>query len=232
MMHLLLIAALPSLEGTWARLESTAATAKVPVLGEVESKTTALALFSIERDGSSHRITHQRVCSLETETLGGLVETRYPRAFLEAVSGLTRPIRLTRDERGLVYSEPKHARVVGATIDRTEALPSDAADPRVIDADGDGRPGVTVEVRGPIDGSIWVVHRDLSELRGRFAAEDRIAGEIRWKSEQSILGATHDLLAKPPSQKPKPGRFWMRKVPAATTCREVSEQREMLFDQR
>ena len=36
-------------------------------------------------------------------------------------------------------------------------LPGEADDPRVVDADSDGNPGVTVQVRGLIDGEVYMV---------------------------------------------------------------------------
>ena len=48
----------------------------------------------------------------------------------------------------------------------SEALPADAADPRVFDQDQDGLPGVTVLIEGILDGSVQVVQRTHTRMVG------------------------------------------------------------------
>lgn len=234
MMLMAMAATLPNLEGTWARQQLTTAVSSVPILGEVTSETRALVLVRIEQEGRDLEI-HEEVCRLETRALGGMVQTTYPEGFKESVSGRTKRGRLLYSPRGLGYEEIETAHPVGAVLDRPkeDPLPTSPRDPRVVDADGDGKPGVTVQVRGLIDGDLYMVHRSKSRLLGRVLDQERIAGRVTWKTEQSVLSATRDVLANPPKTQPHPdparSKFRMRRVPADLDCQTLIAQGNRIF---
>lgn len=231
---LALAAALPNLSGTWARQQVTTAVSEVPVIGEVESRTSALVLVRIEQNGTSFEV-REEVCRLETRTLGGLIETTYPEGFKESVSGRLKRGRLLYSPRGLAYEEIETAHPIGAVLNDPvkDPLPTEPDDPRVVDADGDGKPGVTVQVRGFIDGDIYMVHRNRSRLVGRLLSDDRIAGRVSWQNEQSVLTATRDVLADPPPTRPDPdpakNKFRMLRVPDDADCRSLVAQEDEVF---
>ncbi|MCA9549575.1 MAG: hypothetical protein KC933_06035 [Myxococcales bacterium] len=227
-------AAPPDLSGRWARLEVTTALSDVPVVGDITSETRAISIVDVRKTASGYEVT-ERVCALANDSLGGAVRARFPRAFLRAVSGASAPARLAADEGRLRYEESRPVRVRGAALEdpSREALPTAPSDPRLVDADEDGQPGLTVQVEGLVKGEIYVVQRDESALEGAVLAPDRIAGLVRWKAEQVVLGASRDVLAGNPDNRPhpEPGRsyFRMRRVPARATCPEVIRRASTLF---
>jgi len=117
--------------------------------------------------------------------------------------------------------------VVGATLTNADAdaLPTDADDLRVSDPDRDGNPGVTVLVRGMVDGEVYVVQRGRSSLRTSFVSSDRIEGVVDWSAEQNVLGASARVLRNPPPTEPDPdptrNRFVAVRLDAGATCTSV-----------
>ena len=224
------------LTGTWARLQVTTSLSTVPLLGEVESKTTGIVLLRVSRSGTDEFALEERICGVKNETVGGLVKTTFPRGFLRALSGQRKRARLVRTADGSVrYEELYDVRVGGAHLQnpRTEALPEKPEDPRIVDADGDGRPGLTLHVEGIVGGEVYIVQRDASELSGAVVSNNRISGRVLWASEQRVLGASRAILRANPEARPHPddraNRFRMRRVPSRATCAEVRARAPRLF---
>jgi hypothetical protein len=85
---------------------------------------------------------------------------------------------------------PTAIEVAGANLadPACDALPSDPNDPRVVDIDNDGFPGLTVDITGSyIAGSLMSVQRQATTLHGVAVAADRIEGGMTYESDQSVL---------------------------------------------
>lgn len=224
------------LSGTWARLQVTTALSTVPLLGEIESKTTGLVLLHVSKRGPDEFTVEERVCGLKNVTAGGLVKTTFPHGFLRALSGTRKRARLVPTADGTVrYEELYDVRVGGARLrdPRAETLPEEPGDPRIFDADGDGRPGLTLRVGGIVRGEVYIVQRDASELSGSVLSNNRISGRVWWTSEHRVLGASRAILRTNPKARPHPGnranRFRMTRVPAHATCADVRAKTPRLF---
>jgi hypothetical protein len=71
-----------------------------------------------------------------------------------------------------------------------EVLPTDASDPRVIDADNDGQPGITITISSAlVSGDVYAVQRIRNRVVAKFEG-DAITGEVFDMSEQSVVGGT------------------------------------------
>lgn len=225
----------PQLAGRWARVQVTTAQVKVPVLGQLSSKTIATLLVTIRQSGTELALEEQ-VCGLESTTSNGLVKTIYPQAFLTAVSGRTSTGRLEVDGDRVRYREGRGEPVVrGAKLDdaKNDPLPSTPDDPRLVDGDRDGAPGLTVEVEGFVSGKIQVVQRGGQSFSGLVRSPELVEGGVRWWTEQKILGADRDVLKKGPTPVPDPdsakNRFRMRRVADDVTCAELMEDADALL---
>lgn len=224
------------LSGTWARLQVTTALSQVPLVGEVESQTRGIVLLRLSMCGLDEFEVEERICSLSNKTAGGFVKTSFPPGFVRALSGRHKRARLVRGPQGKVrYEELFYVHVGGARLSnpRTDTLPETAEDPRIIDADEDGHPGLTLVVGGLVGGQVYIVQRDASELSGAVLSPRRIAGRVWWKSEQHVVGASHRLLTTNPDARPHPGAranyFRMRRVPRNATCAEIRARAKRLF---
>lgn len=225
----------PNLAGRWARLEVTTALSKVPVLGDLTTQTRALSIVDLRPDGQGLSV-QQEVCALDNETMGGVVQASFPPAFLRAVSGTLSHARLQPSGEGLRYIEVRPLRVAGATLAApdSEPLPKDPDDPRLVDGDQDGHPGLTVVVSGFVKGEVYVVQRDASNLFGTVHPNARqIRGQVQWTAEQSVIGASKEMLASEPNSRPHPeahrSYFLMTRVPNSASCEQVRARRDRLF---
>lgn len=225
----------PRLEGRWAFVQVTAAVTNAPIVGRLTSETRAVGVLDLDQQGPELEMTEE-ICALRTSSPTPVVHTKYPEAFLSALSGNSRRARLVRDAQGnVLFRQPKTWDAKGMRLDdvASEQLPERGTDPRVFDADGDGQPGLTVRVEGLVNGDVRVVTRGWTVLEGRVGSADRIDGLVRWDAEQQVLEATNPLLSSRPSTAPHPdgSRSWFRmvRVSSDTGCSEVRAQGDALF---
>ncbi len=69
----------------------------------------------------------------------------------------------------------------------TDAVPTTLDDPRVIDEDQDGHPGITINVTGLATGSLYAVQRQVTAIAAIPVATDRFEGTLTFSSEQKVL---------------------------------------------
>ncbi len=227
-------ARMPDIQGTWAQVQVTTARTEIPVIGVIETSTTSLLLTEITREGSDYVLT-EKVCSIDLTGGSDLVTTIISDAFARGVSGNTRAIRWFRDGDTLRYEQPKAWRASGAKLSNVSrgTLPKAPGDPRILDSDGDGHPGLTVKIRGAIDGELYVVERSWSVLSGKMDGSGQLHGSIKWYSEQSVIEATSIFLSNPPPSKPTSSKrdnyFRMKKVDQESTCSDITRLRKGLL---
>jgi hypothetical protein len=202
------------------------------VIGKSSSTTTAVVLLDVApRDGGFEA--RQTVCDIRVSQAVGAVRTVLPKA-LQALGNAEIQRFSPREVGARVELEfERSSRVWGAqlTEPRAEALPTSPSDPRVFDADRDGKPGVTVAIKGMVEGEIYLVQRDSSVLRGALLPSGEVRGSLEWSSEVSVLDATSPLLMSPPASTPDPARstFRMVRIDSADTCATVLPRlRELL----
>jgi hypothetical protein len=192
--------------GRWALRYWVNSQTEVPVLGGIMS-TVILSLQIvdiIETDsGLSFSI---ETCSVEMiAEEGAMNETVLPDAFVDSIPVSERTAVITDDGQGF-YAEPFYE-VRGAQLDDLieDALPTDPADPKVIDQDQDGHPGMTISVTGFVDGDIYLVQRGWNALQTTSFDGARAFGTTEWGDEQAYLGASSFILEQiTPSSWPDP----------------------------
>ncbi len=213
------------------------AIASLPFFGDVELTTIATALVDIEQQGT-YLTLHNVYCFTDIQMDPPVVETHVPERFVSSLQPTSRTASLEETEGGWSFFEPSVTEVRGAVLADPEhdALPVDALDPRVVDQDSDGHPGMTVQVAvaGLVAGDTYVVQRLQFSLAGRVVGPDTIAGSIAWSSEQNVLAASDDLLRMPTTYRPHPDAarhvFVMRRVDDAWTCETTRERLPSLLN--
>ena len=217
---------MPDIRGSWAQAQVTTTKAEIPVIGELVTTTTSFLLTKIERQGSDYELVEE-VCSITLTGGSDAVTTIISDEFAKGVSGQRRAIKWFRDGDSLRYEQPKSWRSSGAKLDNVSKskLPTDTKDPRLTDPDSDGQPGLTVKIRGAIDGELYVVERSWSILKGKMDGRGELHGNIKWHSEQSVIDATSIFLKDPPESTPVKAKrrnyFRMRKLAPDATCKDV-----------
>jgi len=225
---------LPNLGGRWAQVQVTTSLVDVPFKGPSEAKVVSIALLDMEQREEDLEIV-ETVCGIESDGPTSALRTQYPDRFAQALSGRSRRARLRWQGGSWRYIEPRSYRSSGVHLEdlKDEALPDGPADPRVLDEDGDGHPGLTVRVEGWVNGEVYLVQRGWSELEGVVRSTEQIEGHVAWNSEQRVLEASSYMLESAPPSRPHPATskhfFRMARVPRKATCEELMSHANGLF---
>lgn len=211
-------------------------TAVLPFAGEVSRASYVVQWVDIEQDGSVLTM-RDRYCLTFVDDGTLLVSTEIPTAFMEALRPTARTANLSGQEGKVRFIQDQYLEVRGALLENpgTDELPTAPDDPRVLDQDGDGNPGMTVSVKilGIMEGQTYIVQRVQYALSGIVVAPDRIEGTITWSDEQTVLEATNPLLKVDtigyPDPDPAKHIFVMIRLQESLTCEWLAEHWWELF---
>ena len=219
----------PPLAETYVLEMHQSSTARVPVLGKTRSTTTSRTLVRTVPGGPTPVLSRQ-TCSVQLDSPSPLVETRVPDAFVESLGIMSGPASLTPEGDGWRFELDLGQVHVGYDpVQAPGGVPRTADDAAVIDWDGDGRPGATIELRiaGVGTFGIEVAQRSHALLEGTLFPDGRIEGALSVKLlEQAVLGADHKLLRSSVQPSPDDTRshFTMFPVAPATTCDDLGRR--------
>jgi hypothetical protein len=127
---------------------------------------------------------------------------------------------------------------VGIRLDdpANEPLPTDPDDPRIIDADGDGKPGITVNIRVTDDlrGELYIARREIFAYDVRLVEPDLLTGTVTDDSEQLVIGASDPIFASSDAnwvQHPDLTKspIILRRVGAEWDCERLRAERADIF---
>ena len=117
-----------------------------------------------------------------------------------------------------------------------EHLPTDPDDPRLVDDDGDGRPGITVgiSVGDDLAGELYVARREVFAYEVFLEEPDLLTGTVTDNSEQLLIGASDPLFMMSGSgwtQHPDPTKspIILRRVDPDWDCARLAAERHHLF---
>ena len=127
---------------------------------------------------------------------------------------------------------------VGIRLDdpANEPLPTDPNDPRIVDDDGDGNPGITVNIRVSDDltGELYIARREIFAYEAFLIEPDALTGTVTDDSEQLVIGASDPVFASSPanwgqyadlSKSP----IILHRVDAEWDCERLAAERGALF---
>ncbi|MDD5646553.1 MAG: hypothetical protein PHW86_05235 [Candidatus Bipolaricaulis sp.] len=220
------------LSGRWAMVQAYPELATLPLVGETLRTTVVTQLVEIVQTGSllSLRDTY---CSTVVDDGTVLVKTEIPEAFLRALRPGPRYASLAPISTGGRFVQDEYVEVRGARLANPgeDPLPTSPSDPRVIDQDGDGFPGMSIRIRmlGFVDGTAYVVQRVRYTLEGTIVDADTIRGTIGWSTEQVVLGASTPVLRTDAPSRPHPdssrSAFLMTRVDSSADCDVLRQRR-------
>lgn len=225
-----------NLTGRWAFLQVTSQIGAVPFAGERTRATSGVALVDIAQDGLVlHGV--ESACFTTIDYGTPLVAMEIPEAFVRSMRAVAWTVTLESAAVGARFERPWVTSVNGAQLadPENDSLPTRPDDPRVVDQDGDGKPGLTarIVVMGLIGGEVYVVQRDRSRLVGTVVSPDAVDGLIEWTSEQSVLGASSSIFLGGAAARldPNPERsyFRARRVDNAMDCAALRDVAQGLF---
>lgn len=118
---------------------------------------------------------------------------------VRAIKPRVQEVELTyRNGQWHLYRPPTPT-LLGINGDPSLPLSRDADDPDIIDPDGDGNPGVTVEIiiSNIIKGEIYITRREIFSNYLTLGPEGILYGHVVDNSEQFVIGASLRILAQP-----------------------------------
>lgn len=141
-------------------------------------------------------------CSSEQRT-DQPIRTSLSDAATQAIQPPPVAVELETVDGELRIHRPPTPTPVGIRLDDpfVEALPTDPADPRIVDDDGDGRPGITVtiEVSDDLTGELYIARREIFSYDATLVEPGRITGVVTDESEQLVIGASDPAFAISPA---------------------------------
>ena len=226
----------PDLAGTWAMLQVYPRIAELPLVGASAQVSYVVQHVDIEQDGLT-LVMNDLYCFTVIDEESSIAETEIPESFMKSLNPRPRTAMLRETKEGFAFDQLTYIEVRGAILEipETDELPTDPEDPRVIDQDDDGFPGMTVNVSllGLMADQIYVVQRVQYGLQGAVLSDDRIEGLIEWTDEQNVLDATSALLmaGAESQQDPDPAKhfFVMLRAEEEWTCEWLQENWRSLF---
>ena len=206
-----------------------------PAQRYIRVQTTNLVLHRVlMSDGGP--VVESTYCRVEQEPLGR-VRTELGPEFIAAMPTWIAPLETDAAGDGTVEVRlPDRVMVLGADLEDPErdALPKDGDDPRITDPDGDGHPGMTVEVSGFVSGQVYLVQRLVRGLTGELEPDGRITGNITGSGDQVVIGASNVILKSftptfEHNPDPKRNTFVWVPVSEDSTCESVIAESDALF---
>jgi hypothetical protein len=227
----------PELEpwvGRYAMELRVASTARLPLMPADRSTTITHMIVELRPAPDGTLVQHHRACAVRMEN-SSVVRTTVPATFLNALSARQYPLRLQRGGGAWRYEADMGLDAIGFDPRQTGGvLPEGPGEPGVVDADGDGNPGATIEIRVPLmgRGRLFIAQRTHLVLRAREATPDRVEGAVDIRlMEQRTLGADPAMFGRTPDIRPDPARsgFTMVRLPDRAGCAELERQASAIF---
>ena len=148
--------------------------------------------FAVE-DGQL--VESEEFCTAEQIT-DQAIQTSVSDAATQAIRPVSTPVEVSGEPGAWEVHRPATPTLVGIDLDdpTTESLPDDPADAEIVDADGDGKPGITVEIRvGDSVEELYIARREIFAYDLVQDGPDSMSGTVTDSSEQLILGATDPI---------------------------------------
>lgn len=166
------------------------------------------------------------------------IETSLSDAATQAILPPPTPVSVEVVDGELHIQRPATPTAVGIRLDDpfNESLPTDPADPRIVDDDGDGNPGITVSIRvsDEISGELYIARREIFAYDAALVEPGRIVGEVIDDSEQLVIGASDPIFATSPAnwdQHPDLTKspIILVRVDADWDCERLAAERDAIF---
>jgi hypothetical protein len=220
--------------GRYAMELRVATTARLPLMPADRTTTITHMLVDLRRGTDGGVWQQHRVCAVRMENSSPM-RTTVPPSFVNALPPRGYAVRLQPTSGGWRYEADMGMESIGFDPRRSGGrIPDAAGDPGVIDADGDGNPGATIEVRVPLVGTgrLFIAQQSHLVLRADAAGPRRISGIVEIRAmEQRTLDAEPGRFRRTPGIRPDPARsgFTMVRLPDGSGCTEVQQGVAHLF---
>ena len=189
--------------------------------------------FRIE-DGRLYQV--DSFCHAEQKLNQKSVTVLFSDEATRAIAPRVQEVQVRFENDRWIVVRPASPTLLGITGDPSVPLSRDPRDPNLVDADGDGKPGVTVRLKmgNLLDGEIYITRREIYSDSLALHSDGNLYGSVKDQSEQFVVGASLRILAQQsnPIQYPDPGMnpvILVRVSKDLQTCEDLMAQRDRLF---
>ncbi|MEX0767939.1 MAG: hypothetical protein WD029_05670 [Microthrixaceae bacterium] len=125
------------------------------------------------------------------------IETKISDAATSAIQPIPTKVDVSLRNNKLHLVRPPSPTGIGIELQdpANEELPTDPNDPRTVDDDGDGKPGVTVSIKvtDELQGELYIARREIFQYQVTQMKNLSLAGTVTDNSEQLIIGASNPM---------------------------------------
>ncbi len=184
------------------------------------------------------RITDQASFCFSEQRTDQPIETSLSDAATQAIRPPSTPVEVDEVDGVLRIRRSATPTPVGIRLEdpANESLPTDPADPRIVDDDGDGKPGLTVTIRVTDDltGELYIARREIFAYEAFLTEPDVLTGTVTDDSEQLVIGASDPIFASSDAnwvQYPDLAKspIILKRVDADWDCDRLAAERDTLF---
>lgn len=165
------------------------------------------------------------------------IEVEFSDAATRAI--VPEPVAVSVSERDgrLFVERPTTPTGIGVRLEdpANDALPTDPADPRIADDDGDGKPGVTarIDAGSGLSGEIYLARREIFAYSAEQQDDGSLVGSVDDDSEQLVIGASDPVFMTQAQwvQHPDPAKSPIILIPVERSwdCERLRAERDELF---
>lgn len=159
--------------------------------------------------------------------------------FTRAIEPKVVEMEIMQTNGELLIHRPETPTLLGVDLnDYRENFPSDPNDPRFTDDDEDGKPGVTVNLtfKPFVDEELYIARKEIFSYDMKKMKNGILAGFVRDRSQQYIIGASKDDLVTEsnPIQNPDLSKSPIYLIPLKEDldCDQLKERRDQYFPKR
>ena len=197
------LASVTDLSGTWVMRLAGSQIVNAPIVGAMRTQSVFHILMTISQNGTALSAAGRYCDRAEIDPPGALVPVVIPDAWAHTEKPVSRTGSFAPGAGGIPVlnlpslGEPPLVEIAGAVLaSTTDSLPTSAADPRVIDEDNDGYPGISVRLNGQsISGSVYSVQKQTTSIQAIVVDVGRLEGILTFGSEQNVIGSNPETIA-------------------------------------
>ena len=194
------LAGVTDLSGTWVARVQGAQIVNAAIVGQLHTESVFYVLMTISQTGTALVLDGRYCDRVEQDQSKPLVPgVAIPDAWAHTEKPVHRMGSFAPVADGYsIMSLPPATEIAGAVLvdPISDPLPIAADDPRVIDEDNDGHPGITVQLSGAsISGKLYSVQRQITSVEAIAVDTDRLMGTLNFSSAQNVIGSDPTTLA-------------------------------------
>jgi hypothetical protein len=150
-------------------------------------------------DDNGDLILSQRFVRASHKINQKMITSGFSDQSMQAIQPKPQKVEITKKDGEWHILRPPTPTLLGINGDPSQPLSKDRNDPNLTDPDGDGKPGVTVNINigKIIKGEIYITRREIFTYHLQLNNDGTLTGHVQDDSEQFIVGASMKILDQP-----------------------------------